>query len=546
LYGAERILFAKMENIMKRLLTTALLIVLSGVVYAKNEIQCKRPPRNQAQTISQSDIPFTASVSGIYNVTEDLTYTGSGAAITINESNVTLNFRSASLTLSNQSAVGVQVSSSSNITLSNGSITNTASGAGSGTGIELVNVNKASIDSFLISDNFIDLLIQNSTDVSVTNSQFLNGASASVNVSGSTNISFSNDVFTINNPQNFTGNGLLFTNGCQDCSVTNCAFPNSGSTNLFAQEIAGLMIQSSSFSNSGLTNTSNLIQIGDNANKSSDVTIRGSSFANNSATETALAGLVIANGQSFIIDSNVFSLNMDDGLAAIQVGSAQRSSAFVIGAFISNNVIQGGTLNGIYIGLNTSNSLVQGNLVSGASQNGISLAGAFGATVENNTVTGNGSSGIALMQASSTNAVLGNTVSNNGLFNTLGDGIFVQGSVPGFAPSTNNLIQGNLAFGNANYGIENAGLSNNVLGNTAYSNVTGNYFPASTISNVPGQVPVVGGNIGVEFIGPNPPAKVQSPATTSNLASKIGTLENPAYKSPYLQAQARAAAGRTR
>jgi hypothetical protein len=512
MYGSRNILYLPKKGVsMNRLtlLSAALIVsVLPSLVEAKSD-----EGKHHVRVIRQKDIPFIISCPGDYELGENVTHKGAGVAIMVTASNVKLNLGTSSIKLTSPTATGISVMNPgyilSEITIFSDSIENTSGGATSGAGIELFGVNKARIENVLLANNFINLDIQNCTDITVSGSQFLNGVTACAQVGGSTNVRFYNTVFNINDPNNTTGFGLYFTsfNGVpsQDCSVLACSFPNSGTTNLFAEFINGLLIEASTFSNTGDTNQSNLVQIGGApvtagpVNTANNVIIRSSTFTNSSVTNTFPEGLLLQNGQDALVESCSFFNNNtgrspDSDLSGIHIGGSLDAGATITGVIVRNCVVQGPAIDGIYPDNGSSNLLIEYCLTTGAIKDGILLDATANSTVQFNTSNANGRNGIGLAQTSTGNIVLNNVVSNNGFGsvpapNNTNDGIFIQGTnTLGFDPSTNNIVQGNTAFNNAKFGIEDQGITptvgarftnNRVLENVAFNNGT-NYSPLIT------------------------------------------------------------------
>ncbi len=473
------------------LLSLFMLSVLAGNALAKEE--AVRSERKGKRVIRQEDIPFTIKCPGEYTLGEDINFDKVGAAITVSSNDVKLHLKTFSITTSTSGSVGILVTNPSGETVSEVTIQSDAisnsSESSIGSGILLLNTNKVLIDNVFIENYLNNLDIQNSSDVRVLNSQFLNGSSAGANVSGSTNVVFEGCVFNDNL------NGINFNSASQDCSVFNCSFPNSGSTNLFAAEINGLIIENSTFSNTGDTNQSNLVQLGDTTNTAANnVIVRNSTFTNLSTTNTFPEGLDIQNGSGFLIESCVFLNNnvnqpFDSDLSGIHFGGA---GASVFGVTVRNCVIQGPAIDGIYPDIGSSNGLVEHCVAAGSLKDGILANGTNNTTIQYNTAVSCGINGIALGQGSSSCAVLNNVSSGNG-----NDGIFIQGAIPQqFPASSENLVQFNATFSNGNFGIEDQGDNDRIFSNTAYNNTAGNYFvAANTPLNAPGDATTAGANL---------------------------------------------------
>jgi len=115
-------------------------------------------------------VPVTISTPGKYCVTEDLIYSGSGAAITVTADDVSINFHNHSLTLISNQAEGILVQEVREFTLENdiikgGNIFRTATSAA----IHLKEVTKATLRNLYTRNTTKGIFIEDSSDVLVVN-----------------------------------------------------------------------------------------------------------------------------------------------------------------------------------------------------------------------------------------------------------------------------------------------------------------------------------------------------------------------------------------
>ena len=440
----------------------------------------------EPKVIYQKDIPFTATQPGIYRLGQSVTYDGANAAITLAGNNIKLLLDTSTITLTNCQAVGIMINNPqktiSEITVESDSISHAHSKKACSKGIMAIFVNNANyvtIKKVSTINNFNGIHIVNSNNVQVLDSQFNNAINGGAYVFSCTNVKFNNCVFNDN------GYGILFDAEDQDCSVTNCEFPNSILTNLLAYEVYGLMIDRCSFTNTGDTNQASLVQLGGPAATQlcTNAIMKNCTLVNGAFSNTALEGVVVAHGSNILIDSccinnNNAGQNINTDLAGIHISNPAIGPKGVVasGVLVKNCVITGPAINGIHVDSGSANCLIENCLVAGAFKDGILLDNTTATTVQNNTVNSNSVNGIALGKGSASNAILNNVVNSN-----TQSGIFLQGAVTGFPATNHNLIQNNQVLSNNGIGINNKGSSlNQIYNNTAFNNGTGgsqNYFP---------------------------------------------------------------------
>ena len=260
-------------------------VVLSGMlvaqVYAANFI---------------TSLPAVITAPGVWQVQSALPAFMSGStpasqvAITIAASNVILDLGNFAVAFGASSfpTTGILVKPGfSDITIQNGSLLNlkTLSSQANdfgiiiaGTSVADQDINRVIVRNIHTDGSFIGLDIENATNVSVRNSEF-SDALVDVNqpsspsypsnpagayVSGSTNVLFDTDVFTNDGIGIFFNNvGVVTAGGAnQDGKLTNCSLPNAIVQDALFNQISGLVIENSTFSNNGADNQTNLVQFG--------------------------------------------------------------------------------------------------------------------------------------------------------------------------------------------------------------------------------------------------------------------------------------------
>lgn len=440
--------------------------------------ECQRKHRRSVRVISQRDIPFVIKRSGVYVLRENVSFNGSGNAITIAASNVKLRLNNFSINVQNSSGTAIYANNVSEIVVENDAILNSGSANQTGNGIHFVNVTKALLSNVFTQGSFYGLLLENSNDVQVLNSQFLNAVQAGVDVNSSTNVVFNNCVFA----GNATNNGLIFSGTNQDCSILNCEFPNAQFNNLLVQQMNGMVVNNCSFTNTGgNTGKANLVQFGDVNTPDQivfDLIFTNCTIRNRPAPggNTNPEGLGLYNVAGALVDSCVIDIDntgtpQELDLSAIHIGNG---SGVQVGTNITvrNTITQGPAMDGFYPDVGSSNIVIDSCLAAGALKDGIFVAGTTSCTVSNCTSVDNGTNGIFLGEGSTLAVVINNIVSNNG-FNIItpitdpsipptGTGIGID------AMSTENLVQNNQVGGNATAIVNLGGPTNIIIGNTEF------------------------------------------------------------------------------
>ena len=129
------------------------------------ELECGCAP-----SIPIGSVPFICSNPGTYCVTKNLTWGGSGSAISITSSNVEINFENFKLTLSSPTAdsVGISISNVSSVKIHNGEIQGNVSNLNQ-IGINAYNGLSIGIFDMLISNIAVGINSDISSDISVDN-----------------------------------------------------------------------------------------------------------------------------------------------------------------------------------------------------------------------------------------------------------------------------------------------------------------------------------------------------------------------------------------
>ncbi len=214
------------------------------------------------------------------------------------------------------------------------------------------------------------------------------------------------------------GDGFYIGDESKDVSVCNLVADHNRRQGLTITSVDGLAVRNSTFKNTAGIAPEAGIDIEPNVGEMvNNVLITGCNSSNNAGNGFA-TGVPIANtGLSFIrnlvVDANTFNangLNPEDGY--LRNGVLVTNSD---GNRITNNTISNTVGRGILLRSNATNTVIQGNQVTGSSQAGIYLSQCSGSPVSGNTVSGNG---YGIYQASGAGAVVGtNTLASNGTSN---------------------------------------------------------------------------------------------------------------------------------
>ena len=200
-------------------------------------------------------VPAVIDKPGKWCVKNDLVYDGSGSAITIAASNVTLNFHNHSLTLTNPAAVGVFAQSIQEIVVENDIIqssaisTNPASKA-----FYFVNCEKVTLNNIFTANTFFGIHAVNTSDLLVTHSRFkdhIGGGSTIDLFSGGIRADACNAVVVEESTFSGAGKGssegnissqTIFRDGSTACRISKCEFAGVEGA-VFGFGVDGLLIE---------------------------------------------------------------------------------------------------------------------------------------------------------------------------------------------------------------------------------------------------------------------------------------------------------------
>ncbi|MBS0636558.1 MAG: right-handed parallel beta-helix repeat-containing protein [Verrucomicrobia bacterium] len=445
-------------------------------------------------------VPVTLTKPGKYCVTKELVYRGSGDAITIAASNVTINFKNHDLSLRNPAATGIFAGNVSEITILNDKIA-LVTGPATDTSAAILfdTVTKGRIDNVFTENTFIGVHIMGSNDVALKNSHHKDHTSSfssssltptAVRVFNSTAVAIDGIAVEGNsgivNPYSTTG--IEFNGGCRGCSLTNSKIIESDGP-LLAFEIDGLQIENCLFSNSAGSSPigASTIQLGNSDGPANDINIANSSFINEFGGPNVI-GLWLLSGSGCTIDNCIVdTITSEGGSAAVYVGFINAST--YSNAVIRNSTVQNQNDFGILLD-HASNFIVENCKIIDSQVANIKLNDATQCTISNCVSSGSEGYGIQLTNLASTNAILANVVNANR------NGISIA------SDALNNHLQDNKVFDNSGNGIDNGDPSTELYGNTSCNNGGANCSPSSSLfqQQSPGDSPVVvGSNICCEI-----------------------------------------------
>lgn len=439
-----------------------------------------------------NQVPVTITQSGKYCISRDLTYTGSGAAITIAASNVTINFENQSLYLTNPSAIGVFACNCDEITIQNDKIvTNSVSSITTSAAIYFNGVHKGTIDNVFTQNTFRGINLENCVDVAVTNTHHKDHigsteqiSSAAIRVAGSSGVKIDSTVIEGNTGVNsIATTGVIFSGASQNCSVTNSHIVESD-LGISALQIDGLLIEDCLVSSSPTTYY-NAINLGYTDTSANDVIIRNTTVVNRAATPT-YDGLFLGTGSGLLLENVLVDVNTtsaeDYFPAAIRVGVAGETT--MDNVIIRNTIVN--NVNEVALLIDkSSNCLVDGCQFSKSTQANIRLNCALQCTVKDCVSSlSNPGIGIDLTANSHRTSLIGNQVKYNltginigagSLNNSLQDNQVVENAGVGVAigaGSNNNSLHNNKVFANQSSGIVIAAgsQSNSLQDNQIHSN----------------------------------------------------------------------------
>lgn len=398
-------------------------------------------------------LPYTVSEPGTYTVLRNLTYNGTGPAITVTANNVSINFQNHTLTLNNSQAIGVYAEKVSEFILEN----NIVQGA-SYAGVHLVDVSKAAINNLYTTNNPYGALFENCDDVQLFNSQFTGDSGVWVNSSSHVQV----DACTFSGSG--TAVGLHVEGSSGDVIVSNTNFSNYLST-LYIAQVDGMVIDHCQATASPASNQS-LVQLGTSTTSANDIIIKNSTFIKNEDTE-GFDGILALGGSGCLLENVIIDTASATG--AIHIAGYQDLSG-------NGCTIKGPNLHGILIE-NGSKIVFNESQISGATVHNIHMMNATSCLVKNCMVF-DGNSGIHIDNSNGGGA---NSIRNSFVFNNTNSGITVL-------DMAKNSIFGNYLWGN-DVGLEIASTYyTEAFFNTSCNNKSqncSNVYP----SQVPGGTP---------------------------------------------------------
>lgn len=452
-----------------------------------------------------SRVPAVIDRPGKWCVNEDLVYNGTGAAITITASNVTLNFHNHSLTLTNPSAVGVLALSIKELVVENDIIqsslisTNPLSAA-----FHLLNCEKVTLNNIFTANTFFGIHAVNTRDLFVTHSRFrdhIGGGDTFDLLSGALRADTCNAVVVEQSTFNGAGRGfsegnsssqVLFRDGCTACRISNCEFENIENA-VLGLSVDGLVIENCVTQTAERLDTSNLqifflpvIQLG-NASPgmdivASNVTIRNcllnGSFDQNSTTPNFNFQAPINLGKSSIIlidkceMGNFITMTVEDNQRAlieilsdpevvrsnhIEIrdctlrGALGQNTTNGFNCINADQIIIGGcfitnTFTGILVDNFSKSIVIRDNTIDRAQLLGVEIGvGIEDVIISNNYIMNTGNTALQIIDL--TGGFIQNvTVEGNTIINSLNNGIITENSV-------NVVIRNNIIETVANSGI---------------------------------------------------------------------------------------------
>jgi len=414
------------------------------------------PPVSNCQEITQADLPYIISEPGSYCVNTNLTYFGTGSAITINNvSNVKLHFNTASLSIANAAATGISISKSEEVIIDSDAIEHSASNP-TGFGISIDQCNDITLNNLLLRNHFQGIRITNSRTVTINKSSIEQANNAGVFVELGTNILCNQVVFRDSAIGiHFSGTPSTAPTPNADCELNNCSFFNStGIAQLYAQQIIGLVIHGCTFISEPNTPgvTTNVMRIGENVGALTDadvITIQDT-IVDYQGTNTLHSAIGFFRSRRQIIDSvNLFTetgrgifiqgLGIDIGFDSILRNSNLRTNG-------ANPCIEGNLLQRMIIDTCTVTSSTTQDAISSLNSRGILITrctlfprlriGGSGCMIVNNQFPRTDNTETSIVMGTST----GNTIQNNIVSNinvTDSDMYYIR----------NNTVRGSITVG---------------------------------------------------------------------------------------------------
>lgn len=428
-----------------------------------------------------------------------MTYTGSGAAITVEADNVTINFANHSLFLTDPAAEGVLAVDVEEFTLLNDKISlNQISNVSTSNAIRLSGVSKAKIDNIYTENTLRGIRIEDSNDITITNTHHKNhvgGNNDVVPLSGtgievrfSTGVTVDNSFFEGSSGANNFGDGSIAVNGGSNIIITNTKHSDVAQALFVAGASKGILVDNlvANFNSEAFYGGIN-IGGADDEDPTTDIILQNVTLTNLDALE-GWDGINVglASGLRFdniIIDVDT-SIANDFTPAALHFGcflingcneGEKTSSQGLFTNIVINNINAYGLL------VESGRDLVFDNIeVTGSVAANAYIDSALGVAIQNSYIgDSSDGDGIVVTEKAVSTTIFNNTVTGND------DGILI------LAGATNTSVDSNRVFGN-NFGISNSASSTI----TEYNRVCGNGNNCSGVfpNNSIGDPSVVGEN----------------------------------------------------
>lgn len=402
-------------------------------------------------------VPYRITESGKYCVDKDLVYTGSGAAIEVLANNVSINFNNHSLTLTNLAATGIHADSVFELVVENDRLTFDAPLFDiTGSLIHLNNVNKATFDNLYLFNTSIGVLIENSSDIHLINSQIREVNAANVLASPNVNGLVIDNCNMYNTLDSTVAVAGIFLEGVRNCRISNSQLFN---TDIFGRIVTDCIVDNISAITSDPDYIFSALQLGSSGEEAiaESCIVRNSTFTTDDSSEgidiVRVFGVLIENctitgtgiyplilgpeGSGGSTDVKVQNCVIRGGSAAAIVLESG-PDAITTGIEISNCLIEYGAEANIDIGHigSITGCVIKDNTIQYSLGDGIltNADTATGCTILNNVIANNCGRAVYLATGCTQNLVADNKVLRNG------DGIIDDG--------VNNLLDDNTEFTN--------------------------------------------------------------------------------------------------
>lgn len=239
-------------------------------------------------------LPINLSQPGKYTVLQDLTYSGSGPAITVSGNNISINFHNHSLTLDNDDAIGIYAANINEFSLDNDLIDGKPA-----LSVHLVNVNKGELNNIYTTNK---VTIEQSSDVAIRFSHF--ATSDGVAIINSSHITIDSCTFH--------EDGIFIDGPSHEVILKNSTFSNCLNA-ICAQKVEGLIIENCKASASATSQT--VVTLGGTGPNmlANDILIRDSCFTQ-SETAPNFIGMYIVAGTGCILENVVLDTLAEDAM----------------------------------------------------------------------------------------------------------------------------------------------------------------------------------------------------------------------------------------